>query len=51
VHALGKTSRASVTVFKGSVFAYGMVNLDWAANRAKHKTTIVKVTDDQWGLN
>jgi hypothetical protein len=48
---VGSSGQTSVTVSKGSVFAYGMVKLDWDANRAKNKTTIVKVTDDQRGLN
>jgi hypothetical protein len=48
---VGTSGRKSVAVSNGSVFAYGMVKLDWDAHRAKNKTTIVKGTDDQWGLN
>ena len=48
---VGSSGQTTVTVSKWSIFAYGMVKLDWDANRAKNKTAIVKVTDDQWGLN
>jgi hypothetical protein len=47
----GTSGLTAVAVSKGSVFAYSMVKLDWDAHRAKNKTTIVKGTDDQWGLN
>ena len=37
----------SVTLSKGSTFAYGLVKLDWE----KGKNTIDSVEDDKWGGN
>jgi hypothetical protein len=45
----GSSGSTSVSVSRGSIFAYGMVKLDWDAHSARNKTKITKVTDDQWG--
>jgi len=47
----GSSGNTSITLSKGTTFAYGMLKLDWDANQKKNKTKITKVTDDQWGPN
>lgn len=41
----------SITLSKGSAFAYGLVKIQWDATQKKNKTRIVKLTDDQWSLS
>jgi hypothetical protein len=43
----GSSGSTSVTISRGSTFAYGLVKLDW--NKGKNK--IESVEDDQWSLN
>lgn len=43
----GSTETTSLVISKGTVFAYGLVKIDWASR----STRVKKVTDDQWGLN
>lgn len=42
---------SSITLSKGSTFAYGLVKMDWDANQNENKTKIVKLTDDQWSFS
>lgn len=46
----GTTRSTTVTLSRGSVFAYGLVAIDWNKSGLK-KTNIKKLSDDQWGLN
>ena len=41
------TKTTSLTISPGTVFAYGLVSIDWTGRTTK----VTKVTDDQWGLN
>lgn len=41
------TKTTSLTISPGTVFAYGLVSIDWTGR----STQVTKVTDDQWGLN
>jgi hypothetical protein len=45
------TGSSSITLSKGSAFAYGLVKIQWDANQKKNKTKIVKLTDDQYSLS
>jgi hypothetical protein len=49
----GSSSSAStsVTVAKGSVFAYLLGKFDWNANTKKNQTQVVKVSTDQWSFS
>lgn len=48
---VGASGQTSVSLSKGSTFAYGLAKLDWDAKQKKNKTKVTKVTDDQWGPN
>jgi hypothetical protein len=44
---VSSSGSSSITLSKGSAFAYGLVKIKWDANQKKNKTKIVKLTDDQ----
>jgi len=48
---VSSSGSSSITLSKGSAFAYGLVKIKWDANQKKNKTKIVKLTDDQWSLS
>jgi hypothetical protein len=46
----GKTRTTTVTMSKGTTFAYLLLKIDWNHSGLK-KTTVKKLTDDQWSFN
>ncbi len=46
----GMAHSTTVTLSRGSIFAYGLVAIDWNKSGGK-KTDIKKLSDDQWGFN
>ena len=47
----GQSGDTTVTLSKGSTFAYMLASLDWNARTKKKKTRVVDLDDDQWSVN
>jgi hypothetical protein len=47
----GGSGSSTVTVSKGSTFAYLLASLDWNAKRKRKKNRVIDLDDDQWSVN
>ena len=47
----GQSGSSTVTLSKGSTFAYLLASLDWDARQKRKKKRVVDLDDDQWSVN